>query len=115
MVSLRPVTVIGALCVTVAVVGAPAATVQAEEAGPRVVVTDLPVLSELPPLPSGDATDEVEDDAEREPFALSGVQTIALTLAVAALVVGGAGLALVTRRGRSTPADAQSEPTDPDA
>lgn len=115
MVSLRPVTVIGALCVSVAVVGAPAATVHAEETGPRVVVTDLPVLSELPPLPSGDPSDEEEDDPEREPFALSGVQTIALTLAAAALVAGGAGLALVTQRGRSIPADEQTEPTGPDA
>lgn len=115
MVSLRPATVIGALCVSVALVGAPAATAQAEGTGPRVVVTDLPVLSELPPLPANGETDEVEDESDPQPFGLSGVQTIAFALAAAALVAGGSGLAMVTRRGRSEPTDERSEPAEPDA
>lgn len=115
MVSLRPATVIGALCVSVALVGAPAAIGQAEGPVPRVVVTELPALSELPPLPAEGETDEVEDEPDPEPFGLSGVQTIAFALAAAALVAGGTGLALVTRRGRSDPTDERSQPTDPGA
>lgn len=114
MVSLRHATVIGALCVSVALAGAPATNAQMHGTAPRVLVTDLPVLSELPPLPANGEADEVDEEQDPGPFGLSGVQTIAFALAAAALVAGGAGLALVTRRGRSDPVDGRSEPTDPD-
>lgn len=114
MVSLRPAYVIGALCVSVALVGAPAVNAQMDGTGPNVMVTDLPVLSELPPLPAGAETEDVDEARDPDSFGLSGVQTIAFALAAAALVAGGTGLALVTRRGRSDPVDNRSEPTDPD-
>lgn len=114
MVRRRPATVIGALCLSVALIGGPAASVQAVGPDVPVVVTDLPVLSHLPPLPaegaSPDADDKVEDSAV---FGMSGVQTVALALAAAALVAGGMGLALVTRRGRAEVGDEQSRPADP--
>lgn len=104
----RPAAVIGTLCVAFALVGAPTAP-EAQAVGPgfRVVVTELPVLSELPPLPAAGETPEEEDDDEEgsAPFGMSGVQSVALALALAALVAGGVGLAVVTRRGLGDPAD----------
>lgn len=111
----RPLTVIGTLCLSIALIGGPAASVQAVGPGAGVVVSDLPVLSELPPLPadgdSSEAGDVVGD--ESTDFGMSGVQTVALVLAAAALVAGGMGLAWVTLRGRGQVADEQSRPTDP--
>lgn len=103
MVRRRPLAVIGALCAVIALQGAPAATAQVPEPGPRVVITDLPALSQLPPLPAG-GEDAAEEKAPDEgTFGMSAVQMVALVLAVGALVAGGTGLALVTRRGRGTP------------
>lgn len=114
MVSLRPAAVIGTLCVSVALLGAPAATAQVpHDTGPRVVVTDLPVLSELPPLPTEGDTQEVDEEEDGVLFGLSGVQTVAFVLAAGALVAGGTGLALVTRRGRGDHSDARSGHTGP--
>ena len=107
----RTATVIGALCVSIAVVGAPAAsgqypsggTVQGTDTGSQEVITDLPVLSELPPLPSdGDVTEVPVGDGEPT-FGMSGVQSAALTLAAVVLVAGAIGLTLVTRRSRAMP------------
>ena len=50
MVRRRPLAVIGALCAVIALQGAPAATAQVFEPGPRVVITDLPALSQLPQI-----------------------------------------------------------------
>lgn len=115
----RPAAVIGALCVSVAVVGGPVASAQPVDPAPRVVITDLPVLSELPPLPadgnsdpSGEGTQESEDSG----LEMSGVQTVALVLAASVLVAGGLGLALVTRRGRGAEPDdhgGRPQPTAP--
>lgn len=100
MVRRRPAAVIGTLCVALAVVVAPSAPVQAVGPGARVVVTELPGLSELPPLPGAGETPKQDDDEDSALVGMSGVQTVALALALAVLVAGGAGLALVTRRGR---------------
>lgn len=62
---------------------------------------------ELPPLPTVPVEDEhlpaPSDDS-------SGVQTLALGLAGAALVAGAAGLVVVTRRGRGDDSDDESTP-----
>lgn len=111
----RPAAVIGALCVSVAVLGGPVASAQPIETGPRIVITDLPALSELPPLPAdggSETSDEESDDSERE---MSGVQIAALVLAAVVLVAGGLGLALVTRRGRGEEPDEQGGRPQPSA
>lgn len=111
----RPATVIGALCVVVMVLGGPVpAVAQAKLApGPRIEVTDLPALSELPPLPaSGEPVGSVEEP-EFSRDAMSGVQIFALVLAGGVLVAGGFGLALVTRRGRGEHAAGRGERPDP--
>ena len=114
MVRRRPAAVIGTLCVALAMVVAPSAPVHAVGPGPRVVVTELPGLSELPPLPgAGETTEEDDDDEDSTLSGMSGVQTVALGLALAALVAGGAGLALVTRRGRDELPDDRSARTGP--
>lgn len=96
----RPLAVIAALCAVVALHAAPVATAQVAGAGSRIVVTDLPELSELPPLPVEGVDPESEEKSEPSTFGMSAVQMVALALAVGALVAGGTGLALVTRRGR---------------
>lgn len=112
MVRRRPASLIAALCATVLLAGAPAAPAQPPEPAGRVVVTELPVLSELPPLPAeGDKSDVDEEDTDAS--GMSGVQIIALGLAAAALVAGGTGLALVTRRGRGDLPDERSSRTGP--
>ena len=45
----RPLAVIGAFCAVVALQGAPVASAQVVGAGSRIVVSELPELSELPP------------------------------------------------------------------
>ena len=104
-----------AWCLAVALIGGPAASAQAVGPGAGVEVSDLPVLSELPPLPadgdSSEAGEAVEDDSTS--FGMSGVQTVALALAGAALIAGGLGLAWVTLRGRGKVADEQPRPADP--
>lgn len=115
MVRRRPAAVIGALGLSIALIGGPVATAQAQPAAPgaRVVVTDLPVLSELPPLPvEGDAP-ETEEAEKSTDFRFSGVQTVALVLAAAALVAGAMGLAVVTRRSRAADAGDRSRPPGP--
>ena len=97
----RPLAVFGALCAVIALQGAPVASAQVVGSGSRIVVTDLPELSELPPLPVEGQDPASEDRSEPSTFGMSAVQMVALVLAVGALVAGGAGLALVTRRGRS--------------
>lgn len=96
----RPLAVIGAFCAVVALQGAPVASAQVVGAGSRIVVSELPELSELPPLPVEGHDPEPAERSEPSTFGMSAVQTVALVLAVAALVAGGMGLALVTRRGR---------------
>lgn len=121
MVRRRPAAVIGAvivavivtLCLSIVMIGGPAASAQGSGPGARIEVTDLPVLSELPPLPvEGDSPDAV-DGSDSTSLGISGVQTVALGLAAAALVAGGMGLALVTRRGRAVVAEEQARPSDP--
>lgn len=108
MVRRRPATVIGALCLSIAMVGTPVAWGEAVDMGPRGVVTDLPQLSELPPLPAHGTSTEEGDEAGSSPFGMSGVQSVALGLAAAALVVGAMGLAYVTYRGRGDLPDWQT-------
>lgn len=111
----RPAAAIGALCMAVAVLGGPApAMAQAEVgAGPRIEVTDLPVLSELPPLPAeGDPADSGED-SESSSVEMSGMEIFALALAGSVLVAGAFGLALVTRRGRGEHGADRGERPDP--
>lgn len=98
----RPAALLGAVGVALALVATPAA-----EARPFGVDSDLsgievPVLSELPPLPENGATVDPTGQAEPSDSRLSGVQTAALVLAGSVLVAGGVGLALVTRRGDGT-------------
>lgn len=113
MVRRRPTSVIAALCATVALVGAPSVAAQPPGPGVRVVVTELPVLSELPPLPTeGDAPTE-EDHEGADTSGMSGVQSLALALAAVVLVAGGAGLAVVTRRGRGEAPEEQPRGTGP--
>lgn len=102
MVRRRPASMIAALCAAVVLAGAPIASAQAQLPGPggREVVTDLPMLRELPPLPSKGESPDLEEHEVEDTSGMSGVQIIALALAAAALVAGGTGLALVTRRGR---------------
>lgn len=101
MVRRRPATVIGALCVALTVVVVPSAPVHAVGPGARVVVTELPGLTELPPLPTaGEPSDNDDDEVDSTLNGMSVVQTVALALALAVLVAGGVGLAVVTRRGR---------------
>ena len=102
----RPIAVIGALCVSMAVIGAP--TAASAPSGPvfRVEVNDLPALSEVPPLPPADGgVDETEDESDSSGGDVSGVQTAALILAVSVFVAGGLGLAMVTFRGRGAGAE----------
>lgn len=107
MVRRRPASMIAALCAAVVLAGAPVASAQLPgpgaqlpDPGGRAVVTDLPVLSELPPLPSRGESPDVDEQEVDDASGMSGVQIIALALAASALVAGGTGLALVTRRGR---------------
>lgn len=115
MVRRRPAAVIGAFGLSIALIGGPNATIQAQApvAGARVVVTDLPVLSELPPLPGEGEAPAAEDAEESTDFKFSGVQTVALVLAGAVLVAGAIGLTVVTRRGRVTVAEDRSGPPGP--
>lgn len=105
MVRRRPLAVIGALCAVIALQGAPVAVAQDMGPGSRMVVTDLPELSQLPPLPAEGEAPEPEEPSQPSTFGMSAVQTVALVLAVGALVAGGTGLALVTRRGRGEPSE----------
>ncbi|UVE94252.1 hypothetical protein [Dietzia sp. B32] len=100
MVRRRPASMFVALCATFVLVGAPVASAQFPDPGVRAEVTDLPVLSELPPLPSKGESPHVDEQEDTGSSGMSGVQITALALAAAVLVAGGAGLALVTRRGR---------------
>ncbi|AWH94363.1 hypothetical protein [Dietzia psychralcaliphila] len=117
MVRRRPAAVIGAvivaLCLAFMVIGGSVASAQGPGPGARVEVTDLPVLSELPPLPVEGDSPEAEDGSDSNSLGISGVQTVALGLAAAALVAGGMGLALVTRRGRAVLAEDQARPSGP--
>lgn len=106
MVRRRPASMIAALCATIVLVGVPAASAQPPGPGAR-VVTELPVLSELPPLPSEGEEEVVDEQEDTDTTGMSGVQTIALALAGAVLVAGATGLALVTRRGRGVLPDEQ--------
>ena len=101
----RPLAVIGAFCAVVALQGAPVASAQVVGAGSRIVVSDLPELSELPPLPVEGHDPEPAERSEPSTFGMSAVQTVALVLALGALVAGGTGLALVTLRGRGEPSE----------
>lgn len=107
MVRRRPLAVIGALSAVIALQAAPAATAQVVDRGPSVIVTELPQLSELPPLPSTGEPVE-EPPATGDALDMSAVQAVALVLAIGALVAGGTGLALVTRRGRGEPPEGLS-------
>ncbi|AVZ38311.1 MULTISPECIES: hypothetical protein [unclassified Dietzia] len=102
-----------ALCLSLAMAGGPVASAQGTGSGARVEVTDLPVLSELPPLPVEGDSPETEDESDSSPLGISGVQTVALGLAAAVLVAGGMGLAVVTRRGRVVLPEEQAPPTGP--
>lgn len=113
MVSRRHASVIAALSATIALVGVPAASAQAPGPGVREVVTELPVLSELPPLPTRGGQTVVEEPEDDGTFGMSGVQTVALVLAASVLVAGGTGLALVTRRGRGELPGEQAPRTGP--
>ncbi|MCY1659036.1 hypothetical protein OVA21_17890 [Dietzia sp. SL131] len=115
MVRRRPASMIAALCAAVVLAGAPMASAQLPGPAGRAVVTDLPVLSELPPLPSRGAPADVDEQEVDDTSGMSGVQIIALTLAGAALVAGGTGLALVTRRGRGDLPGEQPARTGPPA
>lgn len=100
MVRRRPLAVIGALSAAIALQGAPVASAQVVVGpGPQVMITELPALSELPPLP-GEGEESEEDEAEADSDGLTAIQMVAFVLAVGALVAGGTGLALVTLRGR---------------
>ncbi|MDX2357880.1 hypothetical protein [Dietzia sp. PP-33] len=114
MVRRRPAAVIGALCLSIVMVGGPAASAQVTGPGPgaRVEVSDLPVLSELPPLPVEGDSPQSEEGADSTSLGISGVQTVALALAGAALVAGALGLAVVTRRGRSVVGEERARPSD---
>lgn len=105
MVRRQPLAVIGALCAVIALQGAPVALAQGMGTGSQMVVTELPELSQLPPLPAEGEDPEPEERSEPSTFGMSAVQTAALVLAVGALVAGGTGLALVTRRGRGEPSE----------
>lgn len=105
MVRRRPLAVIAALGAVIALQGAPVAVAQDMGSGSRMVVTDLPELSELPPLPVEGEDPEPEEQSEPSTFGMSAVQTVALVLALGALVAGGTGLALVTLRGRGEPSE----------
>ena len=61
MVSRRPASVIAALSATVALLGVPAASAQPPGPAVREVETELPVLSELPPLPTRGGQTIVEE------------------------------------------------------
>ncbi len=104
----RPLAVIAALSAVVALHGAPVAADVVSV--PRIAVTDLPVLSELPPLPAEGEVSEPEQQSEPKDDGMSAVQIIALVLAVGVLVAGGTGLALVTRRARGEVAEEPSQP-----
>ena len=71
----RPLAVIGALCAVIALHGAPVASAQDVGPGSRIVVSDLPELSELPPLPVEGQDPEPEERSESSPFRMSVVQT----------------------------------------
>lgn len=110
MVRRRPLAVIGALCAVIALQGAPVAMAQDVGPGSRIVVTDLPQLSELPPLPVEGEDPEPEEQSEPKADGMSAVQMGALVLAVGVLVAGGTGLALVTRRARGEVTEEPSLP-----
>lgn len=107
MVRRRSLAVIGALSAVIALQTAPVATAQVVDRGPSGIVTELPQLSELPPLPSAGAPVE-EEPVPEDTLDMSAVQAVALVLAIGALVAGGTGLALVTRRGRGEPPEGPS-------
>ena len=107
------VALVVALCLSIAMIGGPAASAQGTGSGARVEVTDLPVLSELPPLPVEGDSPDAGDGEDESSLGISGVQTVALGLAAAVLVAGGMGLALVTRRGRAVLPENQAPPSDP--
>ena len=58
-------------------------------------------VTELPPLPTGDAVTGEHHETEESDDSGTGVQTAALALAAIVLLAGGAGLAVVMRRGRA--------------
>ena len=66
MVRRRSLAVIGALSAVIALQTAPVATAQVVDRGPSGIVTELPQLSELPPLPSAGAPVE-EEPVPEEP------------------------------------------------
>ncbi|MCT1515026.1 hypothetical protein [Dietzia cercidiphylli] len=107
------VALVVALWLSVAMIGGPAASAQGTGSGARVEVTDLPVLSELPPLPVEGDSPDAGDGPDSSSLGISGVQTVALGLAAAVLIAGGLGLALVTRRGRAVPPEEQAPPSGP--
>lgn len=112
----RPAVVITALCVSVAVLGGPAPAVSAAQpvvGNPPIEVTDLPVLSELPPLPAQGEPEESAEEGESSSGEITAVQVLALVLAASVLVAGGLGLALVTRRDRSADLDEQLDRPSP--
>lgn len=111
----RPLSVIAALCAVVALQAAPAAAQVGVVPGSHMVITELPELSELPPLPVEDGEPAPDEAGEPAAPGISAVQTVALALAVGALVAGGTGLALVTRRARGEVSDEQPRlaPTSP--
>ena len=113
MVRRRSASMIAALCATVVLAGAPMASAQLLETGAGAVVTELPVLSELPPLPSEGEPSVVDEKEDPDTSGMSGVQTVALALAAAVLVAGETGLALVTRRGRGDLPDEPPPQTGP--
>ena len=113
MVPRRSASMIAALCATIVWAGAPVASAQLLETGARTVVTELPVLSELPPLPAEGEPSVADEKEDPDTSGMSGVQTVALALAAAVLVAGGTGLALVTRRGRGEQPDEPPPQTGP--
>lgn len=113
----RPAAVIGAFCASVALLGVPEAVAQPLGPNPAAPLDELPVLSELPPLPTDGEDSGSSEETDESDFGLggmSGVQTVALGLAGTVLVAGGVGLAVVTRRGKGEGRQAPGDRRDPD-